>query len=195
MRNNLEKCFNSLVLLFVCGSTLVEGAPPVLNLPPRKANAPTGSEFYEQIKTLSNTDREQRIINEFARGNVPEFLRELKPVTATGVVNGTSKSVTLYVSPDYVAIGSDADFFRMPMSAPLAQQVVDYVECSLPTRKIVNDIHSAATVKLAPFPFNPANYDIDSVETFWLSQQAIETQRTGQALGQIISGIKKDVVV
>ncbi|MDX1973809.1 MAG: hypothetical protein SFY68_14855, partial [Candidatus Sumerlaeia bacterium] len=47
----------------------------------------------------------------------------------------------------------------------------------------------------APFPFNPANYDIDSVETFWLSQQAIETQRTGQALGQIISGIKKDVVV
>lgn len=168
---------------------------PTLSLPPRKASAPTGSQFYDQIKTLSNTDREQRIINEIARGNIPDFLRELKPVSATGLVDGVSKTITVYASPDYLAIGTNADFFRMPMSAPLAQQVVNLLQCSMPTRKLVNDIYTASTVKLAPFPFSPATYDIDSVDTFWLSQQAIENQRTGQALGQITGGIKKDVVI
>lgn len=184
----------SVAVLLILASSL-QGQNPQLNLPPRKANALTGSQFYEEIKLLNNTDREQRIINEIARGNIPDFLRELKPVTASGIVNGSLQSTTLYVSPDYLAIGSDADFFRMPMSAPLAQQVVDLLQCSMPTRKIVNDIHAAATVKLAPFPFSPSTYDIDSVDTFWLSQQAIENQRSGQALGQIVSGIKKDVVV
>jgi len=171
------------------------GAQPVLNLPARRANAPTGSEFYQQILPLSQTAREQAIIDEFARGNVPSWLRTLKPVTATGTVSGASKSITVYVTCDYLAIGSDTDFFRMPMGAPLAQQVADLVGCSLPGRKLVNDIYSQSQVKLAPSPFSPSTYDIDSVEVFYLSHQAIETQRSGSAAGLLVGGIKKDVVV
>lgn len=177
-------------LIIAAGGTAAQGQP-VLPLPPRVADAPTGSEFYQQILPLNKSAREQAIINEVARGNVPPFWRTFLPITATA--NG--RTVTYWVAPDYVAIGSDTDFFRMPMSAPLAQQVVEIMGCSLPTRKMVNDVYTAATVKLAPHPFSPDTYDIDSVEVFWLSQQAIETQRAGQPLGAIVGGTKKDVVV
>lgn len=170
-------------------------AQPVLNLPARRANAPTGSQFYQQILNLSSTAREQAIIDEIARGNIPSWLRPLKPITATGIVSGASKSVTVYVTCDYMAIGSDDDFFRMPMSAPLAQQVADMVGCSLTTRKLVNDIYTQSQVKLAPYPFSPTNYVIDSVQVFYLSQQAIENQRASYADGLLVGGIKKDVVV
>jgi hypothetical protein len=181
------------LLLTIAGAQ----AQPTLNLPPRPADAPTGSQFYDQIRTLGDNDREQRIINQIARGNVPDFMRTLVPVTASAVINGQNTSVTLHVTPDYIAIGSNSDYFRMPMSAPLAQQVADLLECSLPTRKIVNDIYTAAAVKLAPVPFNPATYDIDSVEVFWLSNQAIQNQlaQGGHAAGLLVGGTKKDVVV
>jgi hypothetical protein len=176
---------------------LIAGAQttPQLILPPRRADAPTGSQFYEQIRGLTDAQREQRIINEIARGNVPNFLRRLVPVTTSATISGQNTTITYYVTPDYMAIGSDDDFFRMPMGAPLAQQVADLVGCSLPTRKMVNNIYTAATVKLAPRPFSPNDYQINTVEVFWLSNQAIEQQRAGQPLGALVGGIKKDVVI
>ncbi len=61
---------------------------------------------------------------------------------------------TYYVTPDYLGIGSDADFVRMPMMPGTAQQIADLFQCILPARKMVNDIYAQAQVKLAPYPFN-----------------------------------------
>ncbi len=166
-----------------------------LDLPERPADAPEGSEFFEEIRELSREEREQRVLNEIARGNVPEFLRELVPVTVEGEISGETESMTIHVTPDYMAIGSDEDFFRMPMSAPLAQQVADLLDSSLPTRKIVNDIHEQADMQFSPQPFSPEDYEIDTVEVFRLSHQAIEAQRGERPLGELVSGIKKDIVV
>ncbi len=166
-----------------------------LELPERPPDAPAGSEFYEEILGLSRGEREPRVLEEIARGNVPEFLRELVPVEVHGEVSGEASSAKIYVTPDYMAIGSDEDFFRMPMSAPLAQQVADMLESSLPTRKIVNDIHSQADERLSPQPFSPEDYEIDTVEVFRLSHQAIQAQWGERELGKLISGIKKDIVV
>lgn len=162
-----------------------------LQLPPRPEGAMTGTQFYNLINGIPESQREQHIVNEFARGNVPDFMRTLKPITVTG----SGRTLTYYATPDYVAIGSDADFFRMPMSAPLAQQVADIAKCSLPTAKMVNDIYFASELKLAPYPFSPSTYTITSVNVFWLSNQAIENQRSGQPVGLLIGGIKKDVII
>lgn len=167
----------------------------MLAVPERPRLAPLGSELYERITDMPRLEREQVVINEVLRGNIPDFLKELKPITVSATISGEVVSTTIYVTPDYLAVGNDKDSFRIPMGAPLAQQLADELGCSLPTRKIVNDIHTNATVKLAPSPFSPDTYDIDSVEVFWLSHQAIEEQRAGQALGSIVSGIKKDVVI
>lgn len=185
-----------MTMLMACALTPVPAAvTTTLSLPARPANAMTGSQFYNFILNMTDTQREQAIINEIATGNIPDFLRALKPITVNATINGTPRTATYHVTCDYMAIGSDSDFFRMPMSGPLAQQVADILGCTLTTRKITNAVYTNAQVKLAPYPFSPATYDIDSVQVFWLSQQAIENQRQGHANGLLVGGIKKDVVI
>ena len=50
------------------------------------------------------------------------------------------------MTPDYLAVGSDDDFFRMPMTPVLGQQLADLTGCSLPTRKMVAAIYAQAAV-------------------------------------------------
>lgn len=164
-------------------------------IPPRPAGAPTGSQFFAQVNGLSLTQRDPIALQQILSGNIPKFLRDFVPVTVTATVSGTPRSLTYYVMPDYLAIGSDADFFRFPMRPETAQPIADAFDCLLTTRKMCNDVWTAAAVKLAPSPINPATTDITLVSTFWTHHNTIEGQRAGQALGLLVAGIKKDVVI
>ena len=129
----------------------------ILSLPPRSATALTGSQFVATISSgsLPLTNRENLIYTEISNGNVPAFYRNLVPVTSYAVISGSNDSVTYYVLPDYLAVGTDTNYFLCPMSPMLATQIADLTGCTLPTRKMVNDIWTAATVKLAPSPISP----------------------------------------
>jgi hypothetical protein len=168
--------------------------PPPLVLPPRAANAPTGSTLLPQLTGRTLVERERLLWHEFAAGNVPLFLRTLVPVTTQAVVQGRTRTARFFVTPDYVGVGSDSDWFRMPMTPTLAQQLADRLECALPTRRMVDAIWAAAPVKLAPFPYSPASYDITSVALFHQHHLQIETQRGAQPRHLLTAGIKKDVV-
>jgi hypothetical protein len=50
--------------------------------------------------------------------------------------------------PDYVAIGTDDNFVRIPMSTATAQVVADKYGMSLPTATMVDQIYAQATVRL-----------------------------------------------
>jgi len=167
----------------------------LLDLPPRPANAPTGTQFTNIIATLSRSEREQWIYAQIISGNVPGWLRVLQPVS----VSGGGHTATYYVTPDYLAIGSETDYFRTPMTPLLAQRLADRLGCSLPTRRMVNQIWTNAPVKLSPVPFNPAVYDIQSVAVFAASNFAIDGQRNlltnAHPLGALVGGSKKDVII
>jgi len=164
-----------------------------LNLPPRPDGAPTGSEFARQIESLSPTDREAEILREITRGNVPEFLRELKPISVEAAdVAGTNHTATCFVTPDCLAVGSDHDFFRVPMRPKTAQAIADACEASLITAKISDEVFRQAEVKLEP---RPLTKDRDATATFCVHHHIIEEQRKGQPLGLLVAGIKKDVVL
>jgi hypothetical protein len=94
--------------------------------------------------------------------------------------------------PDYLAVGADADYVRMPMTPMTAQRIADAWGCALPTRKIVNDIYSQAACKLEPKPLTEAR---ESVVTFEYHNALIEQQRSASTLGQSTAGVKKDIVV
>ena len=193
VRNRLLHAAPFLLLTALCAAQEMTTLP----LPPRPAGAMTGSQFYNLVTSATVGVREQYVVNEIASGNVPDFIRTLRPITVSATIGGTPHTATYYVTPDYMAIGSDADFFRMPMSAPLAQQIADTCGCTLTTRKMTNDVYTNCQVKVAPYPFSPAVYDIMSVPVFWASNSAIEGQRlaAGHVLGQLLGGTKKDVVV
>lgn len=169
-----------------------------LNLPTRQSNALSGSQFEATIasSTLSLTNRENMIYAQVSAGNVPNFYRTLVAVTSTATINSTTQSVTYYVAPDYLAIGCDTDYFLMPMSPMLATKIGTLTGTTLPTRKMVGDIWSAATVKLAPQPLS-AGAQMSTVPYFAHHDSIVGQQRAtfSNPLGSLTSGDKKDVII
>ena len=132
------------------------------------------------------------------RGNVPDFLRALKPVSVAVSINGTNHTATYHVAPDYLAIGSDEDYFLSPMTPLLAQRICDSLGCTMPTRRMVNQIWTRATVKLSPAPIPPSP-EMTTVPVFAQHNSMVRAQRLAvigaHPLGELVSGTKKDVVI
>ena len=147
------------------------------------------------VNELPREERESRAAAEILSGNVPAFLRQFVPIHVRAEIGGDLRRATYWVSPDYLCVGSDADFVRGPLTPQAAQAIADKVGCLLPTRKMVDDIWQAAAIKLEPQPISPATTDITLAATFARHNQMIEQQRAGRPLGQLVAGIKKDVVI
>ena len=183
-------------LSLLCATTAA--ASPTLNLPPRPLHAPAGSVLIQRLTPLGLEEREQEIFAQIAAGNVPDFLRQLCPVTTTNVASGHTNSATFYVAPDYLAVGSDTDSFLTPLTPATAQRIADLVHCSLPTRKVVDAIYAAAEVKLPPAPIPPSPA-MTTMPVFAEHNAMVRTQRAvflmTAPLGALVSGAKKDVVV
>jgi hypothetical protein len=169
-----------------------------LKLPPRPAGAVSGSAFAKSIMPLELREREEKIYEQVALGNVPDFLRKLCPVRVREINDDKTNSATYYVTPDYLAVGSDEDYFLTPLSPIMAQKVADLLHCSLPTRKMVDDIYKSAAVKLAPSPIPPSPA-MATVPVFIQHNDTVGKQRKAQLaahpLGALVAGDKKDVVI
>ncbi|MCC6494181.1 MAG: hypothetical protein IT424_14300 [Pirellulales bacterium] len=157
-------------------------------IPARPAVASGGRAFMQRLAQLPREDREAAILKEISRGNIPSFLRQFKPVPiASGRLAGQ-----IEVMPDYLAVGGDDDFVRIPMTPQTAQEIAARFGCTLPTRKMVDAVDAAAEVKLAP---QPLAEDRESIAAFLLSNEKIEQQRAGRPLGALTIGAKKDIVL
>ncbi|HZU99651.1 MAG TPA: peptidoglycan-binding domain-containing protein [Planctomycetota bacterium] len=166
------------------------GKNAVKGLAARPSGAPTGSQFLVDTAKLSRADRETEILKQISSGNVPSFLRHYVDVT----VSSGGHTLVLHVLPDYVAIGSDEDFVRIPMAAPTAQKVADLCSASLPTRKIVDLIWQEAAVKTAPIPMTP-NAQMMSNDYYLTHQKKVEEALAGKRRGELVAGQKKDIVI
>ncbi len=176
-----------------------EALPPKwFQIPLRSPQAMTGSEFMEFVKNMSFEDREQAILKELLTGNIPYFLRQTKTLTATFMdANNQTHTVEYEVFPDYLSIGADSDYCRIPMGPITAQKAADFFGTTMPTRKLVDHIYQNAEIKLAPVTYTPVGNENEKVQKFVEHNAAIEAQlKAAHAqLGQLIGGIKKDVVI
>lgn len=163
-----------------------------LSLPVRRPDAITGSAFYKQVGSMKWDEREPMAQKEILEGNIPGFLKKFVAIKTAVTDSSTGKTIhaVYYVAPDYLCIGSDNDFARVPLTPMTAQPIADSLQCFLPTRKMVDDIYRAAKVKLEPVPLYAFR---DSALIFWHHHLIIEGQRKGRK--GLIAGIKKDVVI
>jgi len=177
-----------LILPFFCPALAAQS----LNLPPRSATALDGRAFAQSMAELPRIEREAKILAEVKAGNVPQFLRTLVPVK----VGAGNAKATYFVTADYLAIGSDDDYFLAPLSPDTAQRIADLTGCSLPTPKMVDDIYAAATVKLTPEPIPPSRA-MTTLPVFLKHNEMVRAQRKerGNPLGSLVAGHKKDVVI
>src|SRR5688572_30246052 len=90
-----------------------------LNLPPRSTNALSASLFTNLVAHATRDDRENWIYAQVMSGNVPGWLRTLKPIN-TSIAGHTG---TYYATPDYLAVGSDQDYFLAPCTPVLGQRL------------------------------------------------------------------------
>lgn len=163
-------------------------------IPGRDPGSISGSLFIDKNMNLNGSVREQNILNEFLGGNIPDFLRKFVPIT----INYLNDTITYLTMPDYLSIGSNDDFIRMPMNPHTAQTIADKYDCTLPTKKMVHDIWSKADFKINPHPHGPP-YDasMESSERYLWHENTIKQQfkDLNISIGSFISGIKKDVVI
>ncbi len=163
---------------------------------PRQANAVPGSAFMEKIKDMTYLQREPIILQEIKNGNTPDFCKSF--VNVTFHFNG--HVCTIQVLPDYLAIGSNKDFCRIPVSPQTAQEIADYLGCSLPTTRIVDTVSKAATYRINPIPHIPVGNGNELVQMFILHNQEIEKALAVFGAGwdrtkSIVDGLKKDIVI
>lgn len=169
-----------------------------LMIPPRAPDAKSGSEFMKQVSYLPFAAREQEILNEISSGNIPDFLRKsVKVEAAFNDEDGKLHLISYYAMPDYLAVGSDSDFCRIPMGPITAQKIAELFGAVLPTRKLVDNIYQQSEIKLSPINYLPVGNQNELVPTFIKHNNAIEKARiiSGGLLGQLTGGIKKDLVL
>jgi hypothetical protein len=185
--NNRLAIFLLIVFLSSCHSV------KKIKLPfyPKNDVAQSGTEFFNQVAAAAWKERDSLAKIEILAGNIPPFLRKFVRIN-TSILDSIGHSISAYyfVSPDYLSIGTDADWARIPLTPMAAQVIADSFYCFLPTRKMVNDIYAQAVVKLAPVPMYAFR---DSSVTMWQHHLIIEGQRKGKT--GLIAGIKKDMVL
>ena len=81
--------------------------------------------------------------DEILWGNVPDFLRVLVPVT----LHAAAHEVTVFVTPDYLAVGTDDDCVPIPLDFIDAAAVAARLGVALPTARIVDAVYQAAAVR------------------------------------------------
>ena len=170
------------------------GAAAAPAIPARPAAAVTGSGFLLQIAELDADRREAAILDQVERGNIPSFLRRMVRVPVPQA--GTNGVTAICAMPDYLAVGSDDDYFMMPMRLDTALAIAARFGMTLPTRKMVDAIYDAAAVRLQPQPL-PATDAMRSTGYYWRHNLAVLAQRAADAapLGTLTAGDKKDLVL
>ena len=166
-------------------------------IPARAARDLTGSQFVEYVSKMNSQEREEAILEQISKGNIPEFLRKLVPVRfQCDLANGQTLAATIFVTPDYLAIGSDSDFLRIPMNLHTAVTVAERFGFVLPTKKMVDAIYLQSHYHLTPQPL-PAGPQMRSTAYYSAHNRMIEDQEhaVGVPLGALVSGDKKDVVM
>lgn len=166
------------------------------HLPSRDQAAPTGLEFVSRLSQMKVERREKAIVDEILKGNIPNFLRTMVPVTIQSPQrNRKVASVTFWVMPDYLAVGTDYDYVRMPMNLHSAERIANAFNLRLPTRKMVDAIYQKAEIKLRPRPMRPGP-QMTSLQYYRQHHSMIEKDLShlGPFAGRLIAGHKKDVV-
>lgn len=155
-----------------------------------------GNPDYPRQNGVTGSAREQAILEEVDRGNVPEFLSQFKRVVLHDKKGNT---IELDVMPDYFALGNNQDFVRMPMTPLTAKAVGDKFGLVLPTEKVADAIYRKADIKLEAIGLVNKRSDTAfmSGNGYYLRHDQLIRRQLGDENGQskMVAGHKKDLIL
>ena len=140
----------------------------------------TGWNFMLKADKMEFWKLEDQIAQTILDGNVPSPMKEFRKIVfRTAVVDSVevlrkSHTIEMWVLPDYLSIGTDESFVRMPMGPLAAQRIADSLHCILPTTYLVDRIAEASEGHLDIFPFRPLENRNSQPIVFQDSHNAIQ---------------------
>jgi hypothetical protein len=155
-----------------------------------------GSDFVRAVRGKSPGQRQALAYDALTSGALPHWLMRWVPVAYEARDgDGRTRSVVVRVLPDYLAVGDDGNYVRVPLFPTTAQRVADHYGAALPTPKLVRQVRAAAAAKLWAHP--TGTRPKEAIETVaWASGTADEDLRSlGLAPGVLAAGHRKDIVV
>ena len=163
----------------------------------------TGWNFMLKADKMEFWQLEDYIAKTILEGNVPAPMKHFRKIVfRTPVIDSVEvlkkrHTIEMWVLPDYLSIGTDESFVRMPMGPLAAQRIADSLNCILPTTYLVDRIAEVSEGHLDIFPFRPLENRNSQPIVFQDSHNAIQAlyKAKGYKFGQFISGLKKDVVL
>jgi hypothetical protein len=170
--------------------TVAGSAPIPTAIPRRPAGAMGGRAFLATTSNLTKEQREARILQEILRGNIPNFLRGLRSVS----VLKDGRTITIFLTPDYLAIGDDSDYVRMAMNPKTAQAIAERFGFVLPTTRIVNLAYVKSEVRLSPAPLPPGP-EMTTNAYFQRHEEIVSRQLGQYDRRKLVAGHKKDIVI
>ncbi len=178
------------IFLVMAGCSVRSNLPPQPSAP--ASSGLTGTDFYKWSAGYNWKQRDSLAVAWVLAGNTPSFLKQFTSISIVMFDSLLNRDIRAeyFVSPDYLSVGTDADWARVPVTPMAAQKIADTWDAFLPTRKMVNDIYQAAEIKLEPIPMYAFR---DSTPTMYQHHLIIEGLRRGRQ--GLIAGIKKDVVI
>ncbi|MBS1642611.1 MAG: hypothetical protein JST94_01890 [Bacteroidetes bacterium] len=187
-----RKIYKLIIVVWIVSCISCTQKNYILQTPQPNVNAINGNQFYKTVAAWKWKERDSLAVKEILSGNIPSFLKKFVRINVQCFDSVNKKIIHAYyfVAPDYLSIGSNANWARVPLTPMAAQKIADTLHCFLPTRKMVNDIYNQSVIKLEPVPMYAFR---DSSVTMWQHHLIIEGQR--QLKKGLIAGIKKDVVI
>ena len=172
--------------------------PPKLNIPKRNDTVIDGSGIEAILRDLPPDERENLIYEYLIAGNVPDFLRNLVEIVVSKDIDGQTYELRYFVTPDYLSIGTNENYFLMPMTPVLAQRICEKISCLLPTKLMVDQIWEVAPLKLEPKPIPPSD-QMTTISVMTDHNKMVHDQRQDEMMkhpnGTLTAGHKKDVIL
>jgi hypothetical protein len=173
--------------------TLPPDMRPAVELPERPLAAETGTELAERIEHEPEDLRKLELERALLDGNMPQALRMLRPVRLTADALPGHEAI-VWVTPDYLSVGTDDDHLRVPLGLPGAARVAEAWGYLLPTSRIVDAIYAQAEVHVTPAPL-PPTAEMRSIGWLLWHRELIRAQVGAEATSSLTAGQKKDVVL
>jgi len=162
---------------------------------PKLAIAPVPSEAGSvllKVVAQKIATREARIEELYMRGAYAPYLANLCAIPVTSKYGDTG---TIWVTPDYLSIGTNEDFVRTPMFPGTAYRLAKAFYAMLPTRKICDLILANADKRVPLSPLDKVK--MVETETYQRHNDVLQKyfgQMPVQDVG-LIAGAKKDIVL